>query len=284
MYPEYPYKSHYLPLNESKLHYIDEGQGPVVLMIHGNPTWSYYYRNLISTLSKTNRVIAVDHMGCGLSDKPQDYNYCLEKHISNLEKLVTKLQIENFSMIVHDWGGAIGFGLAVNHITSIEKIVVLNTAAFRSKRIPFRISICRFPIIGEILVRLFNGFAWPALSMAVSKKMPVDIAQAYIAPYNSWSNRVAVYNFVKDIPLNANHKSYRVLLEIEEKLIDLRNQNIPMKIIWGGKDFCFNDHFFSEWRTRFPDAQHHYFGDAGHYVIEDKKNEVDVLLREFFKL
>ncbi len=263
------------------MHYVDEGDGPVILMIHGNPTWSYYYRNLIKKFNETHRVIAVDHMGCGLSDKPEDYNYCLEQHIQNIEQLILTLNIKKFSLVVHDWGGAIGMGLALSHLHDIEKIVVFNTAAFRSKQIPFRINICRSPIIGEFIVRYLNGFARPALNMAVVKKIPIDIANAYIAPYNSWKNRVAIYNFVKDIPLESTHKSYQKLVEIEDNLEKIREAEIPIKIIWGGKDFCFNDNFFNEWRTRFPEATYHYFQDAGHYIVEDKKKEVAGLLKDF---
>lgn len=281
MYPEYPFTSHYLSLAKGRLHYVDEGDGPVILMVHGNPTWSYYYRNLIKQFRKTHRVIAMDHMGCGLSDKPKDYDYCLTQHIQNAEQLISALNIRKFSLVVHDWGGAIGMGLTLSRLPDIDKIVVCNTAAFRSQQIPFRISICRLPVIGEFIVRFLNGFAWPALSMAVVNKIPKEIAKTYISPYDSWDNRVAIFNFVKDIPLQANHKSYNKLVEIENNLKNVKEAGIPLKIIWGGRDFCFNDTFFNEWRTRFPSASHHYFADGGHYILEDKKIEISRLLEDF---
>lgn len=281
MYPDYPFTSHYLSFREGRLHYVDEGDGPVILMVHGNPTWSYYYRNLIQQFRKTHRVIAVDHMGCGFSDKPEDYNYCLRQHIENIERLILSLKIEKFSLMVHDWGGAIGMGLTLSRLHDIEKIVVFNTAAFRSMQIPFRISICRLPVIGEFIVRFFNGFARPAITMAVVNKMPRDIAMGYLGPYDSWKNRVAIYNFVKDIPLKPTHKSYQKLVEIEDNLIKVKEAGIPIKIIWGGRDFCFNDNFFNEWRIRFPAATHHYFQDGGHYIVEDKKEEIARLLKDF---
>ncbi len=265
------------------MHYIDEGSGPVIVMVHGNPTWSFYFRHLIKVLRKNHRVIAVDHIGCGLSDKPQNYCYCLAQHITNLEKLLTHLHIDHFSLVVHDWGGAIGMGSAVNHIDSVDKIMVMNTAAFRSPRIPLRIRLCRLPIAGEILVRLFNGFAWPAQFMAVKKKMAAPVARAYLAPYNNWHNRIAVYNFVRDIPLDSQHRSYATLVDIENKLQLLRDRAIPMLLVWGGGDFCFNDHFFAEWRERFPEAEAHYFKDGGHYILEDKRAEVDPIVKSFFQ-
>jgi len=284
VYPDYPFPSHFLELDGGRLHYLDEGTGPVIVMVHGNPTWSYYFRHLVSLLRKDHRVIAMDHMGCGLSDKPQEYGYCLAQHIKNLESLLNHLHIDRFSLLVHDWGGAIGFGCAVNRISGIEKIVVMNTAAFRSSRIPLRIQICRLPVVGEIIVRLLNGFAWPAQFMAVTRKMAPATAKAFLAPYNSWQNRIAVYRFVRDIPLTSSHQSYATLVEIEDRLPLLRDANIPMCIIWGGNDFCFNDHFFLEWKKRFPKAEYHYFPDGGHYVLEDKFMDIVPVLQSFFRI
>jgi len=283
VYPDYPFLSRYLHIDGGKLHYIDEGEGPVIVMVHGNPTWSYYFRHLISVLRADHRVIAVDHMGCGLSDKPQKYNYCLANHIDNLEQLLSHLQIDRFSLVVHDWGGAIGLGCAVHRIGSLDKIALMNTAALRSTRLPQRIRLCRLPILGEILVRLLNGFAWPAQFMAVNRKLAKEVAKAYLAPYNSWKNRIAIYNFVRDIPLTENHKSYGLLADIEKRLPQLRDAAIPMVILWGGGDFCFNDHFFNEWIERFPEAKQHYFADGGHYVLEDKRTEIVALLQQFFE-
>lgn len=283
MYPDYPFTSRYLELEGGRLHYLDEGEGPVIVMVHGNPTWSYYFRHLVSLLGETHRVIAVDHMGCGLSDKPQDYSYCLAQHIDNLQRLLTHLRVDRFSLVVHDWGGAIGIGCAVNHIGSIEKIVVMNTAAFRSSRIPLRIQLCRLPLIGQTIVRLFNGFAGPARFMAVKKKMAPAVARAYLAPYNSWKNRVAVYNFVRDIPLTAEHRSYATLVEIEKRLPLLRDSAVPLLVVWGGGDFCFNDQFFLEWKRRFPEAENHYFPDGGHYILEDKLEEIVPIVSSFFR-
>jgi len=282
VHPDYPFSPHYFLQKEGKIHYIDEGSGPVVVMVHGNPTWSYYFRHLIARLKKDHRVIALDHMGCGLSDKPSEYPYRLAQHIENLEKLLEHLHVDRFSLIVHDWGGAIGIGCAVNRLERLEKLVVLNTAAFRSARMPWRIGLCRLPILGEIVVRLFNGFAGPARFMAVTKKMDASVAAAYLAPYDSWRNRVAVSRFVQDIPMHPNHPSYATLVGIEERLPLIRDRKIPLLIIWGGKDFCFNDSFFSEWRKRFPEAQSHYFDDGGHYILEDKAEEIGPIVQSFF--
>ena len=283
VYPEYPFTSHYIEISGHKLHYLDEGKGPVIVMVHGNPTWSYYFRRAISLLAPTHRVIAIDHMGCGLSDKPQTYPYTLEQHISNLRTLLESLEVGRYSLMVHDWGGAIGMGCAVQSPGQIDRIVVMNTAAFRSARIPLRIRICRWPYLGALLVRGLNGFALPARYMAVEQPLSPEVAGAYIAPYDSWRNRVAIHRFVRDIPLDERHASYNALVEVEKGLDALRDGKIPLLLLWGGRDFCFNDDFYREWCQRFPDAEKHYFPDGGHYILEDKFADIAPLLRQFFK-
>ncbi len=283
MYPDYPFQSNYHTIGNHRLQYVDEGQGDVILMVHGNPTWSFYFRKLITLLAKSHRVIAVDHIGCGLSDKPQEYNYCLQNHINNLDSLLQHLQVKSFSLVIHDWGGAIGMGVAAKNPGSIQRAMVLNTAAFRSERIPLRISVCRWPVVGKLLVRGLNGFAGSAVKMAVSKKMAKDVAAAFIAPYDSWNNRVAVSSFVEDIPLDSSHPSYQTLLTVEKGLEQLQARQLPMLICWGGKDFCFNDSFYDEWCKRFPHADAHYFKEGGHYILEDAFDEIAPLALNFFE-
>lgn len=282
MYPDYPFDSNFFSIQSNRLHYIDQGQGDVIVMVHGNPSWSFYYRKLITLLSKSHRVIAIDHMGCGLSDKPQSYNYCLYNHINNLDLLLRHLQIEKFSLCVHDWGGAIGMGVAAKRVDDLQQALVLNTAAFRSIQIPQRIQVCRWPVIGDLLVRGLNSFAGGAVTMAVTKTMKRDVAEAYIAPYNSWENRIAVAAFVKDIPLDAKHPSYDTLVKVEQGLEKLQERNLPMLICWGGKDFCFHKDFYDEWCARFPNAETHYFENGGHYILEDEFSAIAPLARRFF--
>ncbi|KAB2891924.1 MAG: alpha/beta fold hydrolase [Desulfobulbaceae bacterium] len=282
MYPDYPFTSRFVSLSGHRLHYIDEGRGPVVVLVHGNPTWSYYFRKVISLLMATHRVIAVDHIGCGLSDKPQNYPYTLGQHMDNLQGLLDHLRVDRYSLIGHDWGGAIGMGCAGRQPQRIDRMVMMNTAAFRSTRIPLRIRVCRWPIVGPLIVRGLNGFARAALFMAAEKRLPRDVARAYLAPYDSWRNRVAVYQFVRDIPLQPGDRSYQTLVEVERGLDALRDRQVPLMLAWGGKDFCFDEVFFREWCQRFPRAERHFFADGGHYILEDKFNEIAPLLARFF--
>ncbi len=252
--------------------YLDEGTGPVVVMVHGNPSWSYLYRNVVTALSKGYRCIVPDHLGCGFSDIPQQYPYRLANHINNLELLLDHLHVTGCVLMVHDWGGAIGMGWAGRYPERVQGVVVLNTAAFHSSRIPFRIRICRWPLLGALLVRGVNGFAWPATFMAVEKKMAPEVAQGFLAPYNNWNSRVAVHKFVQDIPLHVTHPSWDTLTEVESSL--RRLQDKPMLICWGGRDFCFDFSFYQQWQTRFPEALSRCYWQAGHYVLEDAFTEV----------
>lgn len=281
MFPAYTFDSNFFEINRRKLHYIDHGKGPVVVMVHGNPTWSYYYRHLIRELSSHFRVIVPDHMGCGLSDKPQRYQYTLQTHITNLKRLLLHLKVDSYSLVVHDWGGPIGLGSGIGCIENIKKIVVTNSAAFRSTNIPYRIQLCKIPLLGELIVRGFNGFAWPATFMAVANKMAPEVARAYTAPYDSWENRIATHRFVVDIPLSQSHKSYKKLVEVEQLLPRIKELGIPLQLIWGGRDFCFNKSFFNEWRRWFPDSEAHYFKNGGHYILEDERDKANYLIKHF---
>jgi len=274
----YPFITKKITVDGHNLSYIDEGKGETVVMVHGNPTWSFYYRNLALQLRDKFRVIVPDHLGCGYSDKPQDYPYRLENHISNLERLLEHVE-QPISMVVHDWGGAIGLGYAGRHPDKIKSLVILNTAAFPMKRIPFRIRLCRLPIIGELLVRGLNGFAYPATFMAVANKLAPAVKSAFLAPYGNWHDRIAVHRFVMDIPMDSSHPSWQTLLQVEEGLSQLEDK--AMMILWGGQDFCFNDQFYHEWLRRFPSAAKRYFPEAGHYLLEDKHGEIEPLIADF---
>jgi len=268
---QYPFEPHWLETPGGKLHYVDTGEGHPVLMLHGNPSWSFLYRNLIAEMSGDCRCIAPDHLGCGLSDKPQDYPYRLANHIDNARALVEHLELESFDLVVHDWGGAIGMGLATQMPERVRRIVILNTAAFFLDRIPLRIAACRWPLVGEPLVRGLNGFAWPATWMAVAKPLPPQVKRGFLYPYNNWHNRVAIARFVQDIPMSEKHPSRPTLAQVEEKLPLLQDK--PVRIFWGLKDFCFNQAFLEEWQRRFPHAEATAYPEAGHYVLEDTHAE-----------
>ncbi len=273
--PLYPFSPRsFITPRGARMSYLDEGQGSeAVLMLHGNPTWSFYYRELVQSISPTLRCIVPDHIGMGLSDKPKDYNYTLATRIDDIAALVDTLGLSKVHLVVHDWGGAIGFGFATRRPSLIGRLVVLNTAAFPSPHIPKRIGLCKLRGLGTALVRGFNGFAWPATWMAMHRrKLSEEEKRGFLLPYDSWAHRVAVDAFVKDIPMTAAHPTWGTLAMTGEGL-NAFSKN-PALILWGGRDFCFNDHFYEEWLRRLPQAEAVYLKDAGHYVLADANAEV----------
>lgn len=271
--------------------YLDEGGVPapdgsrpteVVLMLHGNPTWSFYYRDLIKTLAPRLRCIVPDHIGMGLSEKPETYAYTLAQRIDDVAAFVANLGLKRVHLVVHDWGGAIGFGFAARHPELVGRIAILNTGAFPSKNIPRRIALCKTGFPGTALVRGLNGFAGPAVWMSMNRRrLAADEKRGFLFPYDSWANRVAVDAFVKDIPMGESHPTWATLQAVAAGIAQFRAN--PIFVIWGGRDFCFDETFYTEWRERLPESDALYLADAGHYVLEDARDEVLPRLAKFFR-
>lgn len=282
---EWPFEPCWFEHPHGRLHYVDEGprDAPVLLCLHGNPTWAFYYRKLIAHLSDRFRVIALDHLGCGRSEKPVDGPYRLADHIDRLSAFVDFVDVPRLSLAVHDWGGAIGMGFATDHRDRIDRLVVFNTAAFPSRRIPWSIDACRIPGFGAMAIQGLNAFSRVALLRCVvdRSRLTPAVRAGYLAPYRDWSSRVAQLRFVQDIPISTRHPSRARLDRIAARLEQLRDR--PMLLVWGGRDFCFDDSFFAEWKRRFPDADARYLDDAGHYVLEDAHERIGPWVQGFLE-
>jgi olefin beta-lactone synthetase len=284
----YPFQSHYLDRRGVRLHYLDEGSGPAVVMLHGNPTWSFYYRNLVTALRGEYRCIAPDHIGCGLSDKPplERYDYSLQTRIDDLEALLDHLNVSECSLVMHDWGGMIGSAWAVRHPERVSALVVMNTSGFRipsGKRFPFALWLGRNTLLGTLLIRGLNLFCKRTASFGVQcKPMSPEVRAEYLRPYDSWANRIAVSQFVKTIPLKPGDPGYDIVLATENGLDKLCDK--PMLLAWGMRDFVFDHHFLAEWQRRFPAAEVMRFDDAGHYVLEDAGEEIIPRVRKFLNI
>lgn len=282
----YPFTSHYLNLDGLALHYLDEGHGEPVVMLHGNPTWSFYYRDLVLALRGRYRCIVPDHIGCGLSEKPGDdrYDYTLSRRAADLESLLDHLGIDaGITLVLHDWGGMIGMVCAVRHPSRIKRLVILNTAAFhlpKEKRFPFALRLCRDTRLGACLVRGMNAFSLAASFVGCKRNpMPANLRRAYRRPYDTWRNRIATLRFIQDIPLAHGDRSHDLVSETAAGLSLFRG--LPMAIFWGERDFVFDRAFLGEWQRRFPNAEVYRFPDAGHYILEDMKEEVIPLISRF---
>ena len=283
----YPFDSHFMEVHGWNCHYLDEGAGQPLLMLHGNPTWSFYYRELVKRFSPSFRVVCPDHIGCGLSDKPpaDQYGYRLDDRVSDLETLVDHLNLDGITLIVHDWGGFIGCAFALRNLEKIKRVVITNTAAFLKipgKPIPARLRVLRHITPFAVPAVLgANLFARAALYMAPKKKLAPDVKAGLIAPYNSWANRIATLKFVQDIALSEKDPSYEMGRFLDDNLHKLAG--FPMLICWGLHDFVFDTDYFAEWRRRFPHAESHGFETAGHYLLEDEPEQVGDRIEAFLK-
>lgn len=281
----YPFRNHVYDLDGLRYHYLDEGKGNPVVMVHGNPTWSFYYRNLVMALRETHRTVVPDHIGCGYSDKPTDeqYSYTLSRRVADLTRLINHLNLDEITLVVHDWGGMIGLSWAVRHLDRVKRLVIMNTAAFhlpRGKSFPVALTLARTPLFGALLVRGGNAFSRGANRFCVTQHAMSDaVARGYLEPYSSWKTRIAVHRFVQDIPLKPTDPSYAYIEETSSRLHLL--EPLPMLICWGMRDFVFDKDFLAEWEHRFPHAEVHRFDNAGHYVLEDATDEIVSLIQTF---
>jgi len=276
----YPFQSHWLDLGGFRMHFLDEGprDAPPVLMLHGNPTWSFYYRRLVLALRGRYRCIVPDHIGCGLSDKPDDsvYPYRLARRVEDIGRLAEHLGLDGrLDLVVHDWGGMIGFAWAAGQPERIGASVILNTAAFpmpAAKRFPLALWLAGRSPLGAPLVRGLNAFA--GLAAHVAFKNPVDAAvrKAYTGPYDSWANRIATLRFVQDIPLREGDPGFDIVRATGERLAAFVGK--PALLAWGSRDFVFDHAFLDEWRRRLPAAEVRVYPDCGHYVLEDAGDDL----------
>ncbi len=287
-YPDYPFTPKRLEVRPGiSMSYLDEGprDGEIVLMLHGNPSWSYYWRHLVLGLRDKYRCIVPDHVGMGLSDKPgdADYTYTLQSRVDDLTRLLNTLGIDGpLTMAVHDWGGMIGFGWALTHEAQVRRLLVTNTAAFplpAAKPLPWQLKLGRDMKLGALMIRGFNAFAAGAARDGVMRKMPADVRRAYEAPYDSWANRIATLRFVQDIPMGEGDPAWTLLNAAAKRLPAYADR--PAFIGWGLRDFVFDHHFLEGFRSALPQAEAHAFEDAGHYVLEDKHEVLVPAMRKF---
>jgi cis-3-alkyl-4-acyloxetan-2-one decarboxylase len=273
----YPFESHYFQTDFGRLHYLDEGPGDsstAIVCIHGNPTWSFYYRTIVQHFRSSVRCLALDHLGCGLSDKPQTFDYCLQSHTQNLIAWIDSLSLSKITLVVHDWGGAIGLGAAVQRSDQIDRLLILNTGAFPPPFIPWRIAACRIPWLGSFAIRYGNAFARAAIWMAIDrlKKLDPAVRQGLLAPYDQPNHRIAIDKFVQDIPTSNRHRTWQVLEQLEKDLVKLQDK--PTTFVWGMRDWCFTPYCLERLQISFPEAKVRSLADVGHYIMEEASQEV----------
>jgi haloalkane dehalogenase len=283
----YPFQGRRLTRPDGlNLHYLDEGAGPPVIMVHGNPSWSFLYRGLAAALAPDHRCLVPDHMGMGFSSRPDAarYGFRLADRVADLAALAGHWNLDRPAhLIVHDWGGPIGLGWAVANPEKVASVLVLNSATRvpPGYRLPFRLAVHKFfPWLGDFLARRHNWFATGAAAFGTVRKMSPAVRRGFLTPYLTPEDRLAVARFVEDIPLAPGHPSYALLTDIDRRLEGLLAGR-PLGLVWGLRDFVFNRKVLADWRRRFPKAPVLALPRAGHYLLEDEPGRIAAWARRF---
>ncbi|MEU1144514.1 alpha/beta fold hydrolase [Streptomyces sp. NPDC005863] len=288
-YPDYPFQGRWFDQGGAHQHYLDEGAGQPLLMLHGNPSWSYMWRHVILGLRGSYRCVAPDLMGMGLSDRPRDLKGTpiAEYRATELVRLLDHLTAQHgapargWTLVTHDWGGPIGLRLAHLRPGTVGRLVLLNTIGFPwppGYRLPWRLRVVRRGPLGA-LIHHTNAFAHAAVRQGVCRPMPQAVRAAYLAPYRRAQDRGAVLRFVRDIPLSPWDIGWPQARQLGEELDGF--VDLPVFIGWGMQDPVFDGVTLAEWTRRLPRAALHLYPYAGHYVMEDAADQVVRDLRAF---
>ena len=279
----WPFEARFHTANGIQLHYVDEGAGDPILFVHGNPTWAFVWRAFIDRLMGRHRCVAPDHMGFGKSDTPVDpEKYSLASHITNLKALVHALDLRDITLVMQDWGGPIGFGMAVDEPERIKRLVILNTWAFvYDEDTPMHPLLERFrePGLGQALVQGLNLFVEGYLPQGIHhKERLADIMPFYRAPFPDYASRIGTLRFPQDIPAGEAHPATPVMRHIEENLTALQ---VPTTIIWGDRDPDFTPDVADQWQAVYPHAERHHIATASHFLQEDEPEMILSLIEGF---
>lgn len=270
----FPYQSRFFQVGGHRLHYIDEGRGPVVLMMHACPMWIFSFRDLIAELAKDHRVIAIDQMGFGLSDKPENFDYRIETHVDHIDRFTRELGLKDISLVLHGRGAAIGMAFAVRNPENVRGFVTLNAMSFSDYSLPLRLLLCRIKWAGAKLVMHLDIFQRDLY------RLPPDIRNAYLMPFPDTKSKIAFFRFIEDIPCAPEDASAQTMFEIESALWLLRDK--PVCIIWAKKDWLYRTRNLKKWIQYFPKAELHILDRAGRCITEDAPEELAFFVRDFF--
>jgi haloalkane dehalogenase len=274
---EYPFRCHYFDLPMGRMHYVDEGQGDPIVMIHGNPGWSFEFRNIIKEMSKTNRCIAVDHIGFGLSDKPFDFDYLPVNQAKNFELFMDSLNLNNITLVFNDWGGPIGLSYAIKHPEKIKKLVILNTYLWSVENDPYYKKFSGFMggWLGRFLIKNFNIFGNFFLTKVVGdkKSLPKHIHKHYYKHLATRQDRKGCYTFPREVTKSG--KWLDSLWQQREKI-----NSIPTTFVWGMKDIAFREKELNYWIENWNHPKVIRLDKVGHYPQEEAPEEVIKALRE----
>jgi cis-3-alkyl-4-acyloxetan-2-one decarboxylase len=253
-----------------------------VVLVHGNPTWGFLYRNFVGALVEAgHRAIVPDHLGFGRSDKPGNPElYRIPRHVGRLDALLESLDLHDAVVVPDDWGGPIGLSWAVAHPERVSGLFILNTYAHgpRGKiKLPLPLRLFRAPGVGEVLVKglhLFVRVFVFRVGVVHRERLTPEVRGAYLAPHPSWSSRTGVLVFPREIPADGTGPVAELTGQLERALEE-HFRSKPVRIMWGMRDPAFTPQFLDElWLRTFPDAEVTRIEDAGHFAQEDAHEHV----------
>jgi len=281
IYSESQIQGKFFDVDGMSMHVVDVGEktAPTLLCLHGNPTWSYYYRNVINNLKKEYRIICPDHIGMGLSEKMPHKTFRAIDRVQHLKKLLEQLEIKKFSLLMHDWGGPIGARLATELQDRVEKLIFCNTTLTEVRSLPSFIRFASGTLLGKFFTQITSGFLRTMFIFGSKKGLSKEVILNYLFPYKTFNDRKAIYDFVADIPLTSSHASFNDVENLKKLLPRLAQK--PILLLWGLLDPCFHKGILQNVEKHFPKADVLAFHDASHLVLEDKAEECLVKIQEF---
>ena len=278
---EYPFEHHWARLRAGWMHYVAEGTGRPVLFVHGTPTWSFEFRHLIRALSREFRCVAPDHLGFGLSERPVGVHYSAEEHAKNLAEFAESLSLEDFDLVVHDYGGPIGLPLALERPGRVRRLVLLNTWMWRLDDDPDMRRKARIAgsALGRILYRRLN-FSLRVIAPSAfgdRRKLTPEIHRQYLSVFPDPDSREKVL-WALARGLLGEGKFYESLWQQRARLA-----GVPALIVWGMKDSAFRPHLLERWKAALPQARVVESPNAGHWPHEEEPEAVIEAIGDFLR-
>ena len=277
---EYPFKSRYLETSSGVIHYIDEGAGEVILFLHGNPTWSFMYRHIIRCLRADYRCVALDYIGFGLSDKPDDVSYLPQFHAENVKLLIDLLDLRDVTLVMHDWGGPIGMSYALDYPNNVKALIVFNSFCWSVKGMKWveRFAFVMGSSFGEFMCRNFNVLPRFAIAPVFGDKtrFTPSIRQHYIKPFPTRDSRKGTWMFARAA---LGQKAWLDGLWSRRAVLD----KTPIRTIWGLRDIALTVRERDRWKAEFPIHSSHDFPQIGHFVPEEAGSEAIEPLKAFLR-
>ncbi|CAA6799523.1 MAG: Haloalkane dehalogenase 2 [uncultured Sulfurovum sp.] len=273
----YPFKSNYLTLESgAKIHYVDEGEGEVLLLLHGNPTWSFLYRDMIAELKNDFRVIAPDYAGFGLSIASKDFGFKADEHAKLMNEFVEKMDLNNTTIMVQDWGGPIGFDIAINQPERIKAFVIGNTWAWELERVGHKAFSTLFGgYVGQFISWLNNGVVGFFMSQGVEHELSDEVLAMYDAPFKSRSHRKQTHVFPAQL-----WDADEFLKSVYEGLETIADK--PALIVWGTEDFAFQEPERERFEETFKNHKTVLLEEAGHFIQEDAPKEISTAIKVWY--